>query len=60
MLLAMFFSISIFFLADVCKILGKMWQEATAEVRQKYNEMYVADKARYEKVSFDTWQNITT
>ena len=38
-----------FNLGEVAKKLGSMWSEASAEVKQKYNDMANADKERYEK-----------
>lgn len=35
---------------DVAKELGKRWNEASAEMRQKYEQLAAKDKARYMKV----------
>ena len=36
-------------LGEVAKELGRMWSEASQEMKQKYNDMANADKERYEK-----------
>lgn len=43
---------------DVAKELGKKWSDADITVKQKYEAMAEKDKARYERVSQNNFNNM--
>ena len=42
---------------DIAKVLGRLWAETGADVRQKYEAMASRDKARYQRVSLSITSN---
>lgn len=42
---------------DIAKVLGRLWAEADALTKQKYEQMAERDKARYAQVSSQRWCN---